>query len=53
MGVVPSKTLDKQLRKSEHTIEVAGRLGVDVHNGGVPCGFDGLSMDAKGKRGLS
>ena len=44
---VPSKTLDKVLSNCEFTHEVAGRLGVDVCDGGFSCNFCGITMDSR------
>jgi len=49
LGVTPSPTLDKCLSKSDFVISVAERLGVDVCEGDIPCGFCGMPLDSLGR----
>ena len=53
LGVTPSLTLDKCLSKSDFVMSVAGRAGVDVCEGDVPCIYCGMVMDWKGLHCLS
>ena len=53
LGVTPSLTLDKCLSKSDFVLTVAGRLGVDVCEGDIPCGYCGMVMDRFGRHCLS
>ena len=53
LGVTPSLTLDKCLSKTGFVITVAGRLGVDVCEGDVPCVYCGIVMDRLGRHCLS
>ena len=49
LGVVPSKTLDKNLSQSEFVNEVAARLHVDVFEANTSCTFCGTQIDTKGR----
>ncbi len=51
--LVPSKTLDTHLSLGEFVTTVSRRLGVDVMDSGLPCGFCGQLLDALGLHCLS
>ena len=51
--MTPSLTLDKRLSKTDFVITLAGRLGVDVCEGDVPCNYCGIVMDRLGRHCLS
>jgi hypothetical protein len=48
LDATPSKTLDKHMSSAELSTTTAMHLGVDVLEGGGPCGFCGAVMDTKG-----
>ena len=53
MDLVPSKALDMNLTRGEFVTTVARRLGVDVMEGNVACGFCGILLDAGGLHAIS
>ena len=53
LQVVPSPTLDTHLTGHEFVTSVATRLGVDVVDGNLACGFCAMPLDTKGRHALS
>ena len=50
---VPSKTLDMNFSYGDFVMTMSRRLGVDVMEGNVPCGFCGQLLDAGGLHACS
>ena len=48
LGLIPSKTLDMEIKPDVFAASVACRLGVDVMEDGNQCPFCGLFLDSRG-----